>query len=89
MIEIRKTNLYSTCEKCDNVVVIEKKWFTCGVNDYGSFIVECDHCGEVFKIKVGRDVTASLIISGAKLIDIENDTRRREERMLYQSAYFR
>jgi len=41
-----------------------------GANDYGSFEVECLKCKHHFDIYVGRDIDASSIKSGAKLIKV-------------------
>lgn len=55
-------------EKCNNRIIIDKKFYPGGVNDYGSFEVKCNECQEQFIIEVGRDVDASSIESGATLI---------------------
>lgn len=41
-----------------------------GANDYGNFEVECLKCKHHFDIYVGRDIDASSIKSGAKLIKV-------------------
>ena len=68
-MKIEESLLSTKCPKCGNPIVIRKKWYSGGCNDYGSFVLECDKCGEQFEIRVGRDVDASSVESGAKVID--------------------
>lgn len=71
-MDIEESLLIAKC-KCGNTVEIKKVCYPGGCNDFGSFSVKCDKCGETFEIKVGRDVNASNIISGATLIEVKYD----------------
>ena len=58
------------CEntKCDNKFtarIIEHKG---GMNDYGSWIVQCKKCNEIFSVYVGRDVNDSNLTSGGQVL---------------------
>ena len=68
-MEIENSLLTAKCPGCGNVISINKRWYPGGCNDYGSFVLKCDKCGQVFEIDIGRDVDASDVESGAKLIE--------------------
>ena len=57
------------CPNCGNRIIIKQVWYPGGINDYGSFVLECDKCQKTIKFHIGRDVDASSVISGAKLIN--------------------
>ena len=59
------------CPKCGNQVIINKVWYPGGDNDYGIFTLECKKCSHIFDYYLGRDVEASSVESGAKLINIQ------------------
>lgn len=67
-METEEALLETRCE-CGNEIKIHKVWYPGGCNDYGSFVFKCDKCGKVIEIDIGRDVDASSIMSGAKLIE--------------------
>lgn len=54
------------CPGCSQKIVINQVWYPGGVNDYGSFILECNKCKHIFEVNVGRDVDASSVEDGAK-----------------------
>jgi hypothetical protein len=54
--------------KCGNgftARIIEHKG---GMNDYGSWIVKCKKCNEIFAIYIGRDVNDSSLTSGGQIL---------------------
>lgn len=68
-METEHSTLTTKCPQCGNQIVINKVWYPGGVNDYGSFVLECKKCKHVFEVSVGRDVDASSVESGAKLLE--------------------
>jgi hypothetical protein len=70
--------------KCDNgfkARIIEHKG---GMNDYGSWIVKCRKCNEIFDIYIGRDVNDSSLTSGGQILgkydkEVYSDERIDEE----------
>ncbi len=68
-MEIERSMMITKCPSCSNKIIINKVWYPGGLNDYGSFVVECNNCKHVFDIYVGRDVDASSVESGAKIIE--------------------
>lgn len=67
-METESATIHTECPECGHSIVINKVWFPGGLNDYGNFEVQCNKCDFVFEIPVGRDVDASNIQEGAKLI---------------------
>lgn len=68
-MDIEQALLITKCPKCGNQILINKRWYPGGCNDYGSFVLKCNKCEHVFEIDIGRDVDASDVESGATLLD--------------------
>jgi len=57
------------CPKCKSKIIINQRWTPGGMNDYGSFKIECGKCSHKFVAEIGRDVNDSDIISGGKILE--------------------
>jgi hypothetical protein len=68
MTELSTMNFECINSKCDNKFqarIIEHKG---GMNDYGSWIVKCKKCNEIFDVYIGRDVNESSLVSGGRVL---------------------
>ncbi len=68
-MEIERAIRIIKCPKCGNEIIVNQVWYPGGCNDYGSFILECNNCKNVFDFYLGRDLDASSVVQGAILID--------------------
>lgn len=49
------------CSKCRGEILIDCIWEPGGMNDYGGSIIQCEACGTVGDIDIGRDVNVSRV----------------------------
>ena len=54
-------------------IEISKNWTAGGVNDYGGFVLECASCQHVFHFRLGRDISDSRVVRGAKALETYDD----------------
>ena len=68
-MEIELSALITKCPKCGNTIIIKQVRYPGGCNDSGVFELECKKCKEHFEVSGIKDVDASSVESGAKLLN--------------------
>ena len=70
--------LLGSCPNCSNSIEAVQVWTPGGINDKGGWILACDQCGAKFDFYVGKDISDSRLVSGAKVVetyDVEVEER--------------
>ena len=67
--------IVAKCPKCGACVRIKRVWYPNGHNETGSFELECDSCRTHFDTFVGKDIGASFVIAGAKILHRKHATQ--------------
>ncbi len=74
----------TNCDKCGNTIEINKLWTPGGVNDYGGYVLQCEKCGYIFHLHLGRDINDSSVRKGAKVLATYDDEVGNQQEILKQ-----
>ncbi len=65
----RHLDLETNCPHCNGPIRISQNWTAGGINDYGGWVLRCQQCTQLFDYRVGRDIEASFVVSGATVVE--------------------
>ncbi len=68
--------IVAKCPKCGAIVRIKRVWHPTGHDIPGIFELECDSCRNHFDTFIGKDVDASFVIAGAKILHRKHATQQ-------------
>ena len=70
MKEANELSFYCTNVECNNEFVNECSRHKGVMSEFGSWIVKCEKCGEIFSIFIGDDLRDTMLLSGGEIIGI-------------------